>query len=244
MTASECQRRSRGDDGAMTTTMRPAIRCVVFDLDDTLYLERDYVVSGFRAVHRFVAMKYDRPDFFSTAWRLFLQGVRGHVFDQTLAAMGIRADARLISTLVEVYRNHAPDIKLAPDAYPCLDRLRGCCQTALITDGAPEMQQKKFQALGLPEWISIRVFTGSWGKEYSKPHPRAFEKVLEKAGVASRECVYVADNPLKDFVAPRRMGWRTVRIRRPLGLYSAIAAGDVVPGYEFDNLLPLVALVS
>jgi len=228
----------------MTTSMRPAIRCVVFDLDDTLYLERDYVVSGFRAVHRFVAMKYHRPDFFPIAWRLFLNGVRGHIFDQALAAMGLRADARLISTLVEVYRNHDPEIKLAADAYSCLDRLRGRCQTALITDGALEMQQKKFQALGLPEWIAIQVFTGSWGKEYSKPHPRAFETVLEKAGVGSRECVYVADNPLKDFVAPRRMGWSTVRIRRPWGLYSAIAAGDMVPGYEFDNLLPLVALVS
>jgi len=228
----------------MTTTMQPAIRCVVFDLDDTLYLERDYVVSGFRAVHCFVAMKYHRPDFFPTAWRLFLNGVRGHIFDQALTALGIRADARLISTLVEVYRNHEPDIKLAADAYSCLDRLSGRCQTALITDGPPRMQQKKFQALGLAEWIRIPVFTGSWGNEYSKPHPRAFETVLEKAGVSSRECVYVADNPLKDFVAPRRMGWRTVRIRRPLGLHSAIAGEDMICGYEFDNLLPLVALVS
>jgi len=228
----------------MTTTMRPAIRCVVFDLDDTLYLERDYVVSGFRAVHRFVAMKYHVPDFFPTAWRLFLNGVRGHIFDRALAAMGIRADARLISTLVEVYRNHEPDIKLAADAYSCLDQLSGRCQTALITDGEPQMQQKKFQALGLSQWIAIPVFTGSWGTEYSKPHPRAFERVLKKAGVSSEECVYVADNPLKDFVAPRRMGWRTVRIRRPLGLHSAIAAGVMAPRYEFDNLLPLAALVS
>jgi FMN phosphatase YigB (HAD superfamily) len=31
--------------------------------------------------------------------------------------------------------------------------------------------------------------------------------------------VYVADNPLKDFVAARRVGMATVRVRRPGGEY-------------------------
>jgi putative hydrolase of the HAD superfamily len=40
--------------------------------------------------------------------------------------------------------------------------------------------------------------------------------------------VYVADNPIKDFAGPRRLGWRTVRIRRPGGLHADLPSGDDV----------------
>ena len=36
--------------------------------------------------------------------------------------------------------------------------------------------------------------------------------------------VYVADNPRKDFIAPRALGWRTVRIRRRGGEHVAYGA--------------------
>ena len=37
--------------------------CVVFDIDDTLYLERDYAFSGFEAVGRWVAARLQIVDF-------------------------------------------------------------------------------------------------------------------------------------------------------------------------------------
>jgi hypothetical protein len=35
----------------------------------------------------------------------------------------------------------------------------------------------------------------------------------------------VADNPAKDFVAPHRLGWRTVRVRRPDSLHADVPSG-------------------
>ena len=49
------------------------------------------------------------------------------------------------------------------------------------------------------------------------------ERALDAA--ASR-CVYVGDNVAKDFVAPRRLGWKTVRIRRGDGLYEDSAVAE------------------
>jgi len=38
-------------------------------------------------------------------------------------------------------------------------------------------------------------------------------------GVPPHRCVYVADNLDKDFVAPNALGWLTIRIARPGGVY-------------------------
>ncbi len=40
--------------------------------------------------------------------------------------------------------------------------------------------------------------------------------------------VYLADNPRKDFVAPRALGWRTVRVRRPESLHVDVDSGEDV----------------
>jgi putative hydrolase of the HAD superfamily len=67
------------------------------------------------------------------------------------------------------------------------------------------------------------VLTDKWGHGYWKPHERAFEYVQQGAP-GSERFVYIADNVAKDFIAPRRMGWETVRVRRPLGLHAAAEA--------------------
>jgi putative hydrolase of the HAD superfamily len=52
--------------------------------------------------------------------------------------------------------------------------------------------------------------------------------VESQAGYNGDECVYVADNPIKDFIGPKALGWGTVRIRRKQGLhFAAESVGDV-----------------
>ena len=69
---------------------------------------------------------------------------------------------------------------------------------------------------------------------YRKPHPFAFEQMSARLGVSPSACVYVADNPLKDFIAPNRLGWRTVQIKRLGGIYEMCAA---TPGGEPQHVI-------
>ena len=89
-------------------------------------------------------------------------------------------------------------------------------------------QRAKAEALGLDRWIETMVFTAELGPEFGKPHPRAFELVQERTGVPGSRCIYVADNPAKDFDAPHALGWRTVRIRRPAALHSEVESNERV----------------
>src|SRR5664280_2826371 len=74
--------------------------CVVFDLDDTLYLERDYVASGFRAVGIWCAERLGLEGIEEQAEVLFIQGRRGDIFNAVLEQMGVESDTGMVSEMV------------------------------------------------------------------------------------------------------------------------------------------------
>ena len=166
-----------------------ALRGVVLDLDDTLYLERDYVRSGFAAV----AATSDpgatpTPQVADHLWRRFTSGERGSHFDDLLASDPALAGRVEVPELVEVYRHHAPDIRLLPGVRDLLAGLRAAGRrTAVISDGALAGQQAKVRALGLEDLVDGPVvLTDTWGREGWKPHPRAFVHVEEAWGCPRR----------------------------------------------------------
>jgi putative hydrolase of the HAD superfamily len=202
--------------------------CVVFDIDDTLYLERDYVRSGFRAVGEWARARLGIADFAERSWRLFEAGVRGSIFDDVLAESGVQPDRALVRALVDVYRTHEPAIEMLPDAADAVGRLRGHVALAALSDGPLESQRAKARALRVGDWAEVTVFTAELGAGFGKPDPRAFELVECRVACGPSGCVYVADNPAKDFAGPRGRGWRTVRVRREGALHAGIDSGSDV----------------
>lgn len=200
------------------------IRTLVLDLDDTLYPERDYVRSGFRAADGWLRGRRAREGFFAAAWTLFEAGRRGRIFDEALDQLGVPEAAALVPQLVDVYRAHEPEIALFPDAVALLDWAAGRHALAIITDGHAAVQRRKLRALGLEARVPEIVVTDELGRDCWKPHPAAFERVMRRFGGAPDGFIYVGDNPRKDFLAPKRLGWRTVRVRRPGGEHGDYAA--------------------
>ena len=203
-------------------------RLVVVDIDDTLYLERDYVRSGFAAVGAWARDELGLDGLGERAWAAFEAGVRRTIFDEVLAAAGREPTPELVGQMVEVYRDHRPDIALLDDARAWLDAVPDDAVVAAVTDGPLASQRAKAEALDLRRWVDTIVFTAELGPGMGKPHPAAFERLERELGLAGPCCAYVADNPAKDFVAPRRLGWRTVRVRRPEGLHAGVPSGDDV----------------
>ena len=185
--------------------MAPAI---VFDIDDTLYLERTYIASGFAAVQR---------------W-----------------AQQAAADSPAIACAVEVYRAHIPAIQLLPDARQALDMASATAAVAVISDGPLASQMAKVRALELFRWSSCIICTGALGPAYCKPSKLPFLRVQRTLRVRPEDCCYVADNPHKDFTAPKALGWRTVRVRRSGSLHERCASGPDVD----DEVVDLMALES
>jgi len=130
-----------------------------------------------------------------------------------------------------------PNIDLFEDVDRALRHWRSGHRLALISDGPLAMQQNKVDALGLADRLDLIILTDQWGREFWKPHPRAFETVQKTWGLEGAACLYVGDNVEKDFFAPLRLGWRTARVRRPGGIYEkAVADQAARPEFEVRRL--------
>lgn len=215
---------------------------VVFDLDDTLYLERDYVKSGFRAVAE-TAVKGTRvsaDEVFAFLWNEFTAGVRGSSFDALLGRYPELAQNVELPTLVKRYREHTPDITYLPAIEPLLGELKSLnVPLAVISDGPLVSQAAKAEALQVSRYADPVVLTDAWGQGFWKPHVRAFEHVGEALGLPPDRLVYIGDNPLKDFHAPTKLGWQSVRLRLPGQVREKLPHDAMPPTYEVESVAEL-----
>ena len=202
------------------------IRVLAFDLDDTLYPEEEFVFSGFEAV----ADAHGAVTGLHTAARrlreIYQAGNRTRTFNQLLDELGIFNPEPKVRAMLNTYRGHAPRIHLYPDAEACLRRWASKVSLAIISDGHLQTQRNKLDALGLADLVPLIVLTDQWGREAWKPAARGFREVQARLGVSGGQCVYVGDNPAKDFVAPNRLGWRSVLLRRESGVYADAVAPE------------------
>jgi len=219
------------------------LEAVVFDIDDTVYLERDYVRSGFAAAGDWARDQLGVSGLGERAWSTFVAGRRGDVFDEALAACGVVVDPEVVGALVSVYRTHEPAIALLPDARTCLGDLASRVPIAVITDGPLASQQAKARVLCLGRWADAMLFTDGIGPGWGKPDARSFAMVQERLEVDPGACAYVADNPVKDFAGPKSLGWTTVRVRRPQGLHRRLPSTEDVD-HEVPDLTTLAELVE
>ena len=218
---------------------------LVLDLDDTLYPERDYVMSGFASVGRWLERALGVVGFAGRASEAFNAGTRGNTFDLVLSDMGVVTTPELIATLVGIYRSHSPRIALYQDAEWCLQHVGRGVDLGLLTDGYLNGQQSKVNALGIASRFRTIVYSDELGRESWKPSRTPYLEMMRRTGYSGPDCVYVADNPEKDFLPARELGWMTIRIRRPDGIHATL---EPAPGYEphleVDTLILLDAAIA
>ncbi|MGE7880574.1 HAD family hydrolase [Bacillus sp. NPDC094077] len=214
-----------------------AIKAIVFDMDDTLYKEKDYVVSGFKAVDDWIKENYKETEFYNIAIQLFNSGERKFVFNKTLEKLNIDYDEKFISNLIERYRFHKPDIQLLDEADWVLNNLINSVKIGLISDGYLVTQERKINALKLKERVHSIILTDKFGKGCWKPSEIPYEKISKELQVPHQQCVYIGDNLRKDFITAKRLKWLTIHINREDGIYrNLIVEQPYQAHYTIDNL--------
>lgn len=218
------------------------IRAILFDLDDTLYDEADYVASGFGVVATAIAEHCEaKPEAILDFMLAELaRNGRGRVFDATLDAFGLPAAKETIEHLVERYRSHAPVLGLYPDADRVLTVVRPDYRLAVVTDGLPLMQRAKLQALGLPDRVDTAVCC--WEHDVPKPDPGGYRIALERLGVEISEAVIVGDRPDHDMAAAIALGGASVRIRR--GRFARLSSASHPADHEIAILDELPGILA
>lgn len=188
------------------------IDVVIFDLDDTLYLEKDYVRSGYNAIAR----EYPNVEKFAEKlWSAFLTGQKA--IDYVLEKEGLLSEK---DNCLNIYRFHKPTIHLLPGTKEMLERISAGKKLGLVTDGRVEGQKAKIAALDIEKLFDKIAITDELGGiEYRKPSTKAFELMKEYFSSDYKKMCYIGDNLKKDGIAPDKLGMRFIHFNNKEGLY-------------------------
>lgn len=192
---------------------------VIFDLDDTLYSEKQYVKSGYKEIakemHRIENME-------EKLWNAFEEGKPA--IDTVLLNEGIYSQ-ELKEKCLDIYRNQEPDITLYDNVKEMLKTLRESGKKlGIITDGRVNGQESKLQKLGLYSLVDEVIITDQLAgngnvKSFRKPNTIAFEIMKKRLNVRYQDMIYVGDNLSKDFKAPKRLGMSWIHVDNDDGIY-------------------------
>lgn len=178
---------------------------IVFDLDDTLYSEKEYVLSGYRYLADLIYKIYNKDTYQS-----FLSALSAgcdDIFDYVTLEHAL--PKLLKQHLILAYRYHNPVINLQEGAKTLLTQLKyENTPVYLITDGRGITQRLKIDSLGIRDFFNDIFISEEVGA--GKPELDSFLTIKKQH--PNKKIVYVADNPIKDFIAPKNLGWGTVGI--------------------------------
>lgn len=216
-------------------------KCVVlFDLDDTLYKEIDFLYSAYQDISTEIEQRFGIDQVYEQMIRDYQE--HQDVFQHVIDRIGGKLDK---TYLLNKYRSHIPHIHLDQTTLSCLSVLKDKhIPMGLITDGRSITQRNKILALGLNNWIKEPdiIISEEFGSE--KPAERNY-RYFEKR---YPDCCfwYVGDNLQKDFLAPNRLGWETVCLLddgRNIHKQDFDLANVYLPKYQIATLHELIKYI-
>ena len=172
---------------------------VVFDLDDTLYNEIDFLKSSYLAI----AKELDSSNAIQLYARMFsMYRNNENVFEFIASTYNIT-----VEELIVAYRNHIPNIKLFEHIEPLLLAIKNeGGKIAVITDGRSTTQRNKIKELGVESYLDLIIISEEIGSE--KPSLKNFQMI--ETMLKTTHNTYIADNLKKDFIAPNLLGWNSI----------------------------------
>jgi len=172
---------------------------LVFDLDDTLYNEIDYLKSAYISIAKELEPK---------SWQLLYARLFS-MYRNKIDVFNYLVDTYTIekSYLLQKYRNHIPNIKPFENVITIFETIKNHHgKIAIVTDGRKVTQTNKVEKLGLINYLDKLIISEEIGTE--KPDRQNFE--LVEVFFQAETYYYIADNFKKDFITPKKMGWQTI----------------------------------
>lgn len=206
---------------------------LILDLDETLYPQRQFIRSGFRAVAAEVSRRFEVPS--PAVLARLLASLHNGNRGRALQEMCLHFDLppTVVPDIVDVIRAHEPSLRLPLEARTLLVRARASgWRLGVLTNGRPEIQARKVRALGLPALVDTVVYAVEWGGGLGKPDREPFDVIRERLATTPALTVAVGDDSWCDIYGARNAGFHTILLHPAAGRVRASGADRVVGGLD------------
>jgi putative hydrolase of the HAD superfamily len=196
------------------------VKAVIFDLDDTLYdrnaaqiqivkvmiqqlphvfhsHETERVVAAFLESDRLAVVDFNAG--------IPSEGLREKRSRSFLRLLGINED--YADTVTENYLRNYQKINIPiTGAVQLVKELSAGFRLGVITNGLPDVQYQKIEAIGLRDVFSCIVLSEEIG--IRKPDPRIFHHAANALQIQPVNCLYVGDSYRNDVIGAKSAGMR------------------------------------
>jgi putative hydrolase of the HAD superfamily len=209
---------------------------LIFDLDGTLceyrrpgtaILETAFDRAGVEPFFT-VADYYGRFEEF-VAGNDGIRGIRSDTFATMAAESGHDPEVgRELAAVYAAERDHTA-VRWLPGAQAALEELGERYPLSIVTNGDPEMQGQKLDALGAADRFEAVVHAGFDAP--SKPDPEPFEVALSAMGVDAPRAVTVGNSLDHDVAGAHNAGLQSVWLDR-----DGVAVGPPEPHHRIESM--------
>jgi FMN phosphatase YigB (HAD superfamily) len=221
---------------------KPLIRCVIFDLDDTLY---DCLGQRVPVTHRYAAqamveagLKADAEAVYRARMRAFRTDPMLRYIDAEVTRHFGAEDPEEISRIArEAYFNcPVGKLTLFPGSLPLLRFLakRGV-RNFIVSFGEPKIQRAKVKALGLDREPSVeKIYFADRNNLLTKE--AAFRKIQKRTRLTPNEILIVGDRPAREIRAGKELGMHTARLLHGEFKFQKPVGPEEEPDYVIENI--------
>jgi FMN phosphatase YigB (HAD superfamily) len=220
----------------------PRIRCVIFDLDDTLF---DSMGQRVRPAHRHAAEAMVRAGLNATVDAAYRARMRAFRQDPMLRHIdpavwsefgGGDCDEVCRAARDAYFKCPVGELKLFRGVLPLLRLLhsRGV-RVFIVSFGDPEIQRMKVRALGLDAHPAIdHIYYADRDQLLTKE--AAFKMIQQQLQLPGCEMLIIGDRPMREIRAGRELGMHTVRIRHGEFASQEPRGPEEEPDYEVKSI--------
>jgi len=217
---------------------------IVFDLDDTLYNEIDFVNNGFNVVANYLKKKFgvDKQKSLIFLKKKFLINRKKKIINLLLSNLNLKVTKKELTFIINLYRYNNKKIRINKTQLNCLKKLSLNKNIYLVTDGNPKVQQSKIKKLKIKRYFKNVYYTSLFGNTAHKPSLKVFSYIIKKEKKKFQDLIYIADNPFKDFKNLNKVNATTIRILS--GYFRCKKLNKKVSKFTVKNFKNLIKLIN
>jgi len=181
--------------------------CICIDLDDTLYNEVDYVLSGYQDIIKYLEMNKKIRIKKLPKKKEILENRKTHIqkfYNKNKICFSS------IKFFINILRNHKPSIKISKKNIKKLELLKKHFKNLiLITNGRSTTQRNKINSLKIKRYFNKILISDEIGVK--KPNIKIYKKIFKE--FPNTKKVFIGDNLKIDLSTPISQNEKTILIK-------------------------------